>query len=396
MIARRLFRSGFVFLPMLVAAGYAAGCSDDDPATPTEAEDAGVDVTSTPTDSGKQDGNTALDPRCVPDRQVDGLYQHLSCAGFYSDATTKTISPDLMPYKPSTEFWSDGAEKTRFLYLPPGTKIDSSDMNEWVFPTGTKVFKQFKIGGKLIETRLLQKFDDQWRATTYRWKADESDAERLEGGEQNPGLGPDGGIYEIPTTVACASACHGGRRDFLLGFDAVSLGLPEATGLTLASLVDRKLLTVDPPIKTLAYPAATAAQGGDKAGPAMAWLSINCGSACHNRNPNAGAHFSNLYLQIRSTELMPVDGGPVTVDKLDPYAMTVCQSSNRDETAPNTGLLKYVRSGVPSRSWISMVSGQRMPAAPIQMPPIATHAVDLVGHQRLDDWITALTPACPD
>lgn len=396
MIASRVGRFGFVFLPMLLAAGY-AGCSDDDPAV-TPATDDGGTADGAPTgDSGKGDGGSGIDPKCAADLDVTKLYKHLSCAGMYSNIADKTLAPELMEYKPSTEFWSDGAEKRRWILLPAGAKIDTADMNDWVFPVGTKVFKEFKINGKRIETRMFQKFDDEWKNTTYLWKADESDAEHLESGAQLNGLGPDGGVYEIPNTTSCTADCHGGRKDSLLGFDAVSLGLPNATGLTLAQLVDKKLLTVDPPIKTLAYPTATAAQGGDKAGPAMAWLHINCGSACHNSNPNAGAFFTGLFMQIKSTQLMPQDGGsPATVDALDPYSLTVCKKSNQNETPPNTGVMKYVRSGVPSRSWISVISGQRTPVASVQMPPVATHAVDVNGHKLLEDWITALTPACAD
>lgn len=395
MIASRLFRSGFLLFPMMIAAAYAAGCSDDDDATPGPTDDGGVKTDGPTTSDAGDGGGTVVDPKCATDKDKDGLFKHLACAGLYSNASTKTVDPSLLEYKPSTEFWSDGAEKTRWFSLPAGQKIDTTNMNDWVFPVGTKVFKQFKINGKLIETRLFQKFDDEWKNTTYRWAADESDAQRLEEGEKIDGLGPDGGTYEIPNTTSCSADCHGGRKDFLLGFDAVSLGLPNATGLTLAALVEKKMLTNDPPITKLVYPTATAAQGGDKAGPALMWLHINCGSACHNRNPNASAAFSNLFMQIKATDLMPVDAGPLTADKIDPYANTVCVKSNHDESPPNTGQLKYVRSGDPSRSWVSIISGQRTPAAMTQMPPIITHSVDVVGHKLLDDWITALTPACP-
>jgi hypothetical protein len=396
MIASRLFRSGFLLLPMLVAAGFAAACSDDDPATPGDTSDGGSKTDGPVTGDAGDGGAVVTDPRCATDLDKDGLYKHLACTGLYANATTKTVNADLMAYKPSTEFWSDGAEKQRWFYLPPGTKIETKNMDDWVFPVGTKVFKEFKLNGKRIETRLLQKFDDEWKTTTYRWNADETDAPRLEEGALIDGIGPDGGAYEIPNTTSCSADCHGGRKDFLLGFDAVSLGLPNATGLTLAQLVEKKMLTVDPPATTLAYPAATAAEGGDKAGPAMAWLHINCGSACHNRNTNAGANFTGLFMQIKGSELMPVDGGPVTVDKLDAYALTVCKNSNQPEVAPFTGTFKYVRSGLPTRSWVSIISGQRTPAASTQMPPIITHAVDTVGHKLLDDWITSLTPACAD
>jgi hypothetical protein len=32
-------------------------------------------------------------------------------------------------YDPSLSMWADGAEKRRFIRLPPGTTIDTSDMD---------------------------------------------------------------------------------------------------------------------------------------------------------------------------------------------------------------------------------------------------------------------------
>ena len=36
---------------------------------------------------------------------------------------------DAVPYTPGVTFWSDGAEKQRYLYLPPGAKIVSQPEN---------------------------------------------------------------------------------------------------------------------------------------------------------------------------------------------------------------------------------------------------------------------------
>ena len=40
---------------------------------------------------------------------------------------------------PRYPLWSDGAEKQRYLSLPPGTQIDTSNMDDWKFPVGTRV-----------------------------------------------------------------------------------------------------------------------------------------------------------------------------------------------------------------------------------------------------------------
>src|SRR6185312_2276089 len=99
--------------------------------------------------------------------------QDLECTGFYSDWASKTISADARPYTPGIEFWSDGAAKQRFIYLPPSTQIDTTDMDEWIFPVGTKVWKEFRLGGKQIETRLFWKISaSQWTWTTYEWSPD--------------------------------------------------------------------------------------------------------------------------------------------------------------------------------------------------------------------------------
>jgi hypothetical protein len=102
-----------------------------------------------------------------------GLPDELRCTGLYSDWTNKIIAPDVMPYTPGVVLWSDGAAKTRWIWLPPGGKIDTTDMDDWVFPVGTKVWKQFDVGGKTIETRLIWKQPDaSWISAVYRWSAD--------------------------------------------------------------------------------------------------------------------------------------------------------------------------------------------------------------------------------
>src|SRR5205814_165387 len=84
----------------------------------------------------------------------------LSESGLYSDFASRTLAPRVIEYTPRYELWSDGATKRRFLLLPAGAKIDTSDMDNWAFPVGTKLWKEFRRDGFLVETRLLQKVYD--------------------------------------------------------------------------------------------------------------------------------------------------------------------------------------------------------------------------------------------
>src|SRR3984957_9138108 len=159
----------------------------------------------------------------------------LSCTGLYADIATKTLAAGVRFYQPAVPLWSDNAEKARWIQLPPGTQIDATDPNEWTFPVGTKVWKEFSRDGKRVETRFFNKVQTgYWVRTTYAWNAEETAATQSAGGDIP--WGTDGGTYHIPIPSEC-DQCHVGRTDHLLGFEQVSLGLAAATGLTLPELV---------------------------------------------------------------------------------------------------------------------------------------------------------------
>jgi hypothetical protein len=386
------WRAAFLLLASSATA-WAAGCSDEDPpATPINDPDGGAPDAYVPPQDARPPGRD-----CTNDLNDDGIWTHLECSGLYSSFADKTVSADAKPYKPAAEFWSDGAEKSRWAFLPAGQKIDISEWNEWTFPVGTKFWKEFKLGGKRIETRLYTKLADQsWAHTSYRWNADETDAVAKNGGESVPGLGPDGGTYEIPNSGNCET-CHYGRKDQILGFEAVNLGLPGATGQTLEKLVADGWLSAAPPKTALEIPTGPPNTAPDKAKAAVPWLHTNCG-ACHNKNTNAAASFTKVHFLVHAEQLAPSDGGvPAPFAELDVYAEGYCKDSTREEN-PNVKYV-YLRGKAPTRSLVSVLSGRRVPedqepSSTVQMPPIVTRAVDIEGHKLVDDWITAL-PACP-
>jgi hypothetical protein len=294
----------------------------------------------------------------------------LECAGLYADFATQTLSPNAKSYAPAVPLWSDGATKERWIELPPGQTIDVTDPNEWVFPIGTKVFKQFTYEGKRVETRMFQKTAPNfWVHATYAWNATET-ATQISFGATVP-VDADGGTWVIPTPDDCDS-CHRGRSDRILGFEQVSLGLDGATGLTLLQLVVQGLVSPAPAQVNLRI-------GDDGTGldaPALSWLHINCGVTCHNSNENSDGYGAGMLLRLDPTLL---DGSPAN-SSWDPLRTTVgvpCVSGAVQ------GLPRIVP-GDPSASVIVQLTSER---GILQMPPIASRFVDTTDVASVAAWI---------
>jgi hypothetical protein len=301
----------------------------------------------------------------------------LACTGLYSDWASKTVASGVLAYTPGLVFWSDGAEKTRWLYLPPGSKIDTSDMDNWVFPVGTKIWKQFALQGQLVETRLIAKDALGWHYLDYRWSADGTSAVRLDSGERNV----NGTTYEIPATAQCAD-CHGGRTDVVLGIDLLGLGLPGAEGVTLASLAAKGAFTAAPAPSTVAIPE----DATGSAAAALGWLHVNCGTSCHNDNGKAAA--TRLYMKLLAGELYPADGGAAAVKALDAYRTAVNVAANLQ---PNGVAYKRIAPGDAAHSLVPLLAASRnIDSGFEQMPPIVSHIPDDAGVRLLNTWINAL------
>ena len=300
------------------------GCGSDSSgggATDDAAGDVTNDVVAADTsliDSPAVDASDADVPEplfdCSTDSAVDAP-THLRCTGLYDRWTKKTILATVQEYKPAVTFWSDGAEKKRWIFLPPGTQIDTTDMEQWVFPVGTKLWKEFAFGGKRVETRFFWKVGSTtWVRTTYQWSADEQSAVRLDTGfSQNDAGDPDAGAYEIPAVAKC-DTCHAGSTDKILGFAGVALALPGATGYSLPKLVADGKLTTNPATTALTIP-----DDGLGSRNALGWLHANCGIACHNTTPNAACEFKGMHLRLTYAEL----AAATPLASLGPYATTV-------------------------------------------------------------------------
>jgi hypothetical protein len=297
----------------------------------------------------------------------------LACTGLYSDWSSRTVAPDVRPFTPGYVLWSDGAEKQRWIRLPPGTQIDTSDMDQWTFPVGTKVWKQFSLGGQLVETRLLWKRAPRdWLYTTYAWSSDGSSATELTTGVR----GWNGTSYEIPAQWMCQD-CHAGRLDFVLGFEAVSLAAAGASGLTMTELVNEGRLT-QPPTSPIVVP------GTPTESAALGWLHANCGTACHNDTSWACA----------TTLLMRLEVGELgSVQATDTWNTAVGQPLQllNDGFVPPWPMLR-ITPGDPIGScvWYRPSVRDTTPDQRNQMPPLDTHVVSDAGLALVAAWIASM------
>ena len=290
----------------------------------------------------------------------------LSETGLYTDIAARTLAPGVEPYSVRYELWSDGAAKDRYLYLPPGTQIDTSSMDWWKLPVGTKAWKAFSVGGKLVETRFLWKRAEGiagWLKVAYVWDAQGSDAIAAPFGEQDA-LGT---THDVPSMSQCQE-CHDGVGDVLVGVSAVQLSTNDGTGYLSKLMADGRLSA--PPAGEIDVPGEGVVED------ALGYLHGNCGQ-CHN-SVHGLAQKRALRLRLE-------------VDGLTPEETPTYQTAIGGTTSHAIdGTTVIVVPGKPLESQLYV----RMSYRDIDsMPPVGTEVVDATGGlPTIEQWILGLSP----
>lgn len=310
-------------------------------------------------------------PACAPSFRVcptvspsvlDVLPDRLSASGLYADVATDKLADGVRPFAPRFELWSDGADKRRWILLPPGAAVDAQDPDDWDFPVGTRVWKEFRVDGVRVETRMIQRFgpnDDEWAAAAYVW-GDDGDALRAPSGA----LRARGTDHDVPSASDCLG-CHRGRRSFVLGFSAIQL--PRRV---LSALVDERLLLPDATSDSAARDNTLPGDAATQA--ALGYLHANC-AHCHNRD-------------------RPAQHGPRCFDPdatID-FFLRVGDLARPDTTATyRTAVGSVIVPGDPDDSEILLRAQSRDPWW--GMPALGTRRVDSDGAALLETWIVGLT-----
>jgi hypothetical protein len=299
--------------------------------------------------------------------------QTLAETGLCLDAGCSQISPDVYAYKPQYELWSDGATKRRWIYLPPNTTINSSNMNFWEFPVGTKVWKEFTRDNIRVETRLIMRVaangtKSDWFYMPYVWNA----AQDATTGEPMGVPNANGTEHDVPSRFQCQGCHENLQPSRVLGFSAIELDWnnPDDAQLDLQKLVDLGKLSAPPTGSTPYFPIPGTANEKEVLG----YMHANCGH-CHNASSNVQG---NTPMQLR------LDVGMLgTVADTPTYTTAVDITGNMIG-----GFSKIVAKGEPDQSIMIYRFESTNPTE--HMPALGSEVIDDSARMALRTWITNL------
>ncbi len=307
----------------------------------------------------------------------------LSEFGFFQDMRNQIPAESVHPYSLVSPLFSDQTDKLRFVYVPEGERLGYVKNKVFIFPVGSTLIKTFAYLNKnsaldqqLLETRLLINTNSGWKAISYVWNENQTDARRSIAGATIPTsfIDSDGKTvdvrYRAPNQNQCKE-CHQVNKVMTpIGpkarnmHKAVNYHSGEMNQLLYwAALgwIDEKLESI--PISS--YDDINASLN-DRA---RAYLDINCGH-CHI--PGGSADTTGLYLNLieNDQEQLGIFKKPVAAGRA-------------------SGNLKYsIVPGQPNES-IMLFRMQSLDPG-IMMPESGRALADEAGINLIKDWIDKL------
>ena len=307
----------------------------------------------------------------------------LSEFGFFEDMKNQLPAESVHPYSLVSPLFSDQTDKLRFVYVPEGERLGYIKNKVFIFPVGSTLIKTFaylnkngSLDQQLLETRLLINTQSGWKAISYVWNEDQTDAKRAIAGATIPTsfINSEGKIinvrYRAPNQNQCKE-CHqlnkvmtpigpkARNMDKLVNYHSGEMN--QLLYWAALGWIDQKLDST--PISS--YTDVNASLDGR----ARAYLDINCGH-CHI--PGGSADTTGLYLHLieEDQEQLGIYKKPVAAGRA-------------------SGNLKY--SIVPGRSDESIMLFRMRSLDPgIMMPESGRALADEVGIKLIKDWIDKL------
>jgi uncharacterized repeat protein (TIGR03806 family) len=307
----------------------------------------------------------------------------LSQTGAFLDLRDLTPADGLIPYALNAPFWSDGAEKSRWIALPDSqSRIQFSPDGPWTFPKGTVFVKHFELPGdsmnvrRRLETRFLVcDSTGSVYGVTYKWRADGREADLLttnlmEAFSVRVATGIHTQNWYYPSRADCRT-CHTDLAGGVLGVNTRQLNRELQTAQTQSKnqLVEwsgagrfQTLVPGDPvSLPRLADP-------HDSRQPlearARSYLDANC-AQCHRPGGTVASFDTRYSTPLKNQNLL---NGPVLIDEGIDAARII---------APND-------------IWRSILFQRLNTLEPIKMPPLAHQVIDHDSVALLKQWIESL------
>jgi len=308
----------------------------------------------------------------------------LAEAGAFADLATLTPYEGIEAYDVNLPFWSDGAKKQRWFYVPPESTIGFHPTNSWTFPSGSVWIKHFDLelikgvpeSKRRLETRFLVRDDKNGvYGITYRWDDTQTTATLVpEGGQDEVFQIYEGGVvrqqvWRYPSRAECL-VCHNAQAGLVLSFNTPQLNrdFDFVNGVTdnqIRALNHAGYFTSLPGVGF--YSLRALAQITNETisveQRVRSYLAVNC-APCHQPNGSALGFFdARLFGSLTSTKL--VDG------------LLVNHGGNPDNRVVTPGSLE--------RSMLLQRISKRGLG---QMPPLASTVVDAQAVNLISCWIT--------
>jgi len=185
-----------------------------------------------------------FEPTTEADRSPRPFPTRLSRTGLFASVAPLRPHSAALPYEVVAPQWADGASIERAAALTGLERIEQKPQlnagGAWTLPEGSVMAQTLSLdllddagkpARKRVETRLMARRQGEWVGYSYRWDADQADAELVQASGDSaafevadptePG-GRREQIWRFPSRTECL-VCHSRAAGFVLGFTTLQL-----------------------------------------------------------------------------------------------------------------------------------------------------------------------------
>jgi putative heme-binding domain-containing protein len=262
----------------------------------------------------------------------------LSQTGLFVSVKDHAPTGGVVPFKVNGRQWLDGATAEHWAAFPGNSSAILYETGKPVpglvywhnfrmhFPKDAVLMRTLSLEGRRLETQLLHFDGGDWRAYTYIWRDDQSDADLApaEGTEKEIRIGQQTRVWQFLSRSQCMS-CHSNQSEYALAFAAEQLNRPGLDGRNqLIALTEegfiRRVGKDDKPLPPFDTASAErerkVADPGDESQPlearARGYVHANCGH-CHSDH-GGGSVPLRLQFHVPANDMKAVGVRPVRGD----------------------------------------------------------------------------------